>query len=247
MADAGNQLVKIIKKLDSVDYDSIHGDKIKLSFPTGIALKDKKLFITDLRSDNNIYSYELHGQVSVLIPLNGLADIEKKYDKPLDVCVSGNDLFIVESGQNKIWKYDLEYHFLDSLRDSIDCPVSIAISRENNAIYLANLGNRRIIKFDSTDKYINSFLPHDDKNKYLYPLYIHVDKEFLYVLYEDVLKENSSVIAKYKDKGHTFEHIKNKSISLDACSFILDKDDGKILFHIIEKKAKSKIKTIKWN
>lgn len=135
--------------------------------------------------NNDLYFWVLFFIVAFIGPVNAQPKAEiliEDLSLATAIDISPNaELFIVESGKNRVVKFDLEGKLLDSFggRGSgdyqFDNPGSMDVTN-GLKIYVTDLANRRIQIFDNRYQFIGSFTSVHVQNYRFDPLYINVDK-----------------------------------------------------------------------
>ncbi|MDP4182103.1 MAG: NHL repeat-containing protein, partial [Bacillota bacterium] len=148
---------------------------------------------------------------------------------PQDMVISNNDIYVVDSRNNRVLKIDDKGNLIKQLggegtgNGEFKNPIGITVDN-NNDIYVADSGNNRVEVFDNSGKYIREVKVDDLSDKYNESIsHIEVDNIgniFLSIFSKDGSGKDVMVI---KSNGRT-NRIVNKMIG------VLGKLDNRIFF-----------------
>lgn len=145
-------------------------------------------------STSYTYGYDYWGDVQespdayrVMIQLDSvnLQLTDKGLSNPQSLFVRGNDLYIVDTGNNRIIKVTLENgkfiktgiidQVIGSENSTFISPYDVFVDKDNN-LYIADYGNRRVVMIDENQNFIKEFVKPDDVS---FQLTDGKEKEFL--------------------------------------------------------------------
>ncbi|MCP5501528.1 MAG: NHL repeat-containing protein [Leptospiraceae bacterium] len=150
--------------------------------PMFFTLFKNNLYVSDFTSDK-IYVFNTKGYFKTRFGKKGTGKGE--FIGPAGIAVSSREkIYIADSGNNRIQKYDLDGNFLQSFgtkgRGKLYSPAGITVS-EDETIYVVDKGHRRIVNFDDEGNYIGE-LTHPD---FIRPRSIKIYNNKLYITDED--------------------------------------------------------------
>lgn len=128
-------------------------------------------------------TYGFHVQYNDWPPVTG--DDNGAFNTPKGIAIDDLDnLYIVDSGNNRIQKLDKNGNFILGFGtygtgdSQFISPTGITIDKRNGAIYIADTGNNRIQKFDSNCSFINKWGESGSSlSQFNNPSYIAVDSK----------------------------------------------------------------------
>ncbi len=122
------------------------GDFSAFKMPTGIALRDDTIFVADYKADQ-VIRFNMDGKYQSRFGISGsgLSNISG----PMGIHISDDDyIYVVDNGNNRIQKYDLEGNWVQSLGvGELARPTDISGYGEN--IFVSDSMNGRIVEFDA--------------------------------------------------------------------------------------------------
>ncbi len=148
IADTSNHMIRRITasgRVKRVAGTGSIGDQIGLAsesqfaFPKGLARIDKhRIVIAD--TNNNALKLITDQQVTTLT-----TDVQK----PEDVIVIGNDVYIADTGHHAVKRFSLDTHRLTTLTTAVDTPTTLTASYDETSVYIADEGRHQILNWDT--------------------------------------------------------------------------------------------------
>jgi sugar lactone lactonase YvrE len=167
VVDSGNHT---IKKYDSsfnflLSFGSNGTGELNISGPEDAAIGiDGNIYVTD-NGNNRIQVFALDGthitHFGSAFGASGSGDGQMKNPRGIFIASSTGDIFVADTGNNRIQKFDSSYNFIFKIgtttsgtsSSQFNFPRDIAVDSLGN-IYVLDQGNHRIQKFDSNGNYL---------------------------------------------------------------------------------------------
>lgn len=262
IVDSGNKRIIDLKKMgDPILKENELNDPLSLlRFPCGInyLIKQKTsfVFITDLRANNIIKS-----NITTKDKCENLI-INNSIDQPFDI-ISYTDglktyLLIVESGKNQIKKFKLsddlnnaEEEVTKTISESLYCPTKIAYDSSEKALYVADWGHRRIVKFsEEGGKFKYRKLEKSQYDNLGFPIKLKIrelknnqnTEKYLYVLYTDLYGQKATNLVKYFIRDDSLRS--SPPITLPPQTISFDFKSGNEELIILKSGPEGKLETI---
>lgn len=152
VADPGSQGVHMIDREDK-RYEFIDGvGNLRFISPVGIAIdSDGRVYVSDSQRGEILVLDDDHSALFV---------IKERLVRPTGVAISGNQLYVTDTGQHKVLVFDRKGKFLrefgvrGSGSGELNFPVHIAA---RDTLYIVDAMNHRVQMFDLQGKAISSF------------------------------------------------------------------------------------------
>jgi len=123
---------RVIKYDSTTKKRELIGERVSLSFPTGIDTAGERLYVTDFsRQVNRVYIFSTNGQYIGRIPGTGSSDVSMRNPKALTVMK--DDLYVCDRGNNRILVFSTD----GALKKTIDLERSL---KEPNGIAVTQSG-----------------------------------------------------------------------------------------------------------
>jgi DNA-binding beta-propeller fold protein YncE len=206
-----------------------------LEGPISFTLHNEILFVSDYPSDK-IYKINSKGNFLERFGETGIG--KGQFHGPVGLDVSKTDqLYVVDSGNNRVQKFSLNGDFLSSFPSETAKPVEKLFSptgltiHEDGLIYVADKGNSRIAVFDEEGNYIKQ-INHKNMNKprsvKFYDNRIYIADENTGLMIYNPMHEKWSKISTFRDgTGDYVKILKPFSSTYDYTGSLYSVDFGR--------------------
>ena len=171
-----------------------HKKRVETVFYPSLPQRPRIQFLTSITSEEDIGK----GRSALGEFITGRKEALRRLSRPYDVASSKGKIYVTDRDYKKIIVIDLAKDSFDFMKDkrggTLSNPIGIWVTKEGEK-YVADMGRKQIVRFDSQDKYVRSY---GNKEIFTRPLDVAVYKENVYAV--DLMKNHIVVFEKKSGK-----------------------------------------------
>jgi len=187
--DGAQRRLVAVSKSGSV-VKSLPFDSIGVSFATGFAVDGEQIYIVDSRA-NKVIRTNIDGTETKIIVYPKEEYDGKRVSNPTDISIWSGNIYIVDSGNHRILKFEGENFRRAFGEDSLRNPFGITSNSQTGDLYIADWGAMAVFVYDKDGNYKDRVSPAGIK----LPVRVRADSEG-YIWVVDMF---SGVIGRYDE------------------------------------------------